>query len=72
MSQLPMIDEQDMSFAPLGAELTIEAQQQNQQVENLLDEALELVEQPMGVVFDEFPSIYDDKLRQLIDAVPVE
>lgn len=72
MSQIPVTEEQDMSFAPLGAELAIETHAQNQQVDNLLDEALELVEQPMGIVVDEFPSIYDDKLRQLIDAVPVE
>lgn len=68
MSQLP---ELDMSFAPLGAELDMEMAQQHQQFESMIDEAISMVEQPMGVV-DEFPTMYDEKLRQLIDAVPME
>lgn len=68
MSQL---QELDMSFAPLGAELDLEAAQQHQQFEGLIDEAISMVEQPMGLV-DDFPTMYDEKLRQLIDAVPME
>lgn len=69
MSQ--MLPEQDMTFAPLGAEQTADMMMQQQQAFGLIDAALKQVQQPQGSVAD-FPSIYDDKLRQLIDAVPVE
>lgn len=69
MSQ--MMPEQDMTFAPLGAEQDASVLMQQQQAFGLIDEALKQVQRPQGNVLD-FPSIYDDKLRQLIDAVPVE
>lgn len=63
--------EQDMTFAPLGAEQDAAVLMQQQQIFGLIDTALQQVQQPSGSIND-FPSIYDGKLRQLIDAVPME
>lgn len=63
--------EEDLSFAPLGAEQEIEAAVQSQQAFSLIDAALQQVRNVSNNVID-FPSIYDEKLRQLIDAVPME
>lgn len=63
--------EEDLSFAPLGAEQEIEYAVQTQQVFGLIDAALQQVKNVNNSVVD-FPSVYDEKLRQLIDAVPVE
>lgn len=63
--------EEDLSFAPLGAEQELEAAVQSQQVFGLIDAALQQVRNVSNNVID-FPSIYDEKLRQLIDAVPME
>lgn len=68
MSQLP---DTDMSFAPLGAEAMMQNAMQEQAFTSVIDDALAQVRNPQPMI-SSFPSAYDEKLRQLIDAVPVE
>lgn len=68
MSQL---SDTDMSFAPLGTEALMQNAMQEQAFTSIIDDALAQVRNPQHMV-SSFPSVYDEKLRQLIDAIPVE